>query len=172
MNLWFLLTFSPTLSWIYLMLVGHEEVWGCPYAKWQHRHWKVMKHFICIKWMKNAISKSNMTNTLGGYGWRAQMTFLWCHVWVCKFPQTASNIHTICIKCLSTFRCYGWAYRSTLTLLYLLCARCTWGWILKRWGMAEPKWCCDVMVEAANPRILHPTYSSYMYSECLSTLTA
>jgi hypothetical protein len=27
----------------------------------------------------------------------------------------------------------------------------------EKWGMAEPVWCCGVMVEAANPHWLHPT---------------
>ncbi len=63
------------------------------------------------------------------------------------------------IKCFSTSICCGWAYGCTLTLLCL----CRWVCFFYNWGMAEPEWCCNVMVEAPNPRRLHLTSISYVY---------
>ena len=63
-------------------------------------------------------------------------------------------------KCFSTLICCEWAYGSTLTLLRL----CRWGCILRKFMCrAGPEQCCRVMVEAPNPRRLHPTSISYVY---------
>ncbi len=63
-------------------------------------------------------------------------------------------------KCLSTLVSCGWAYGCTLTLLRL----CRWGWILRKFMCrAGPEQCCKVMVEAPNPRRLHPTSISNVY---------
>jgi hypothetical protein len=37
------------------------------------------------------------------------------------------------------------------------------GEFLENWGMAEPKWYCGAMVEAANSFRLHPTSILYVY---------
>jgi hypothetical protein len=34
---------------------------------------------------------------------------------------------------------------------------CRWGWILENWWEVEPKWHWDVMVEAVNHPLMHPT---------------
>ena len=61
-------------------------------------------------------------------------------------------------KYLSTLRCCGWAYGCTFALLrpYRL------GWILVKLGLAKYKWCCGVMVEAANLQRLHPPIMAYI----------
>jgi hypothetical protein len=50
-------------------------------------------------------------------------------------------------KCFSTLRCCRWVYGCTLMSYHYMCR---WGWISGKWGMAEPIWCCKIMVEAAN----------------------
>jgi len=63
-------------------------------------------------------------------------------------------------ECFITLICHGWAYGCTLTLLGL-CNR--WAGVKENWGMAELEWCCNIMVEAPNPRELHPISISYVY---------
>ena len=64
-------------------------------------------------------------------------------------------------KCFSTLRCCRWAYGYTFIPYYM----CRWGWISGKSGMAEPVWCCGVMVEAENPHLLHPTSILDVYKE-------
>ena len=40
----------------------------------------------------------------------------------------------------------------------------------ENWGGAEPKQCCNVMVEATNLHRLYPKSMSYVYTQCFSTL--
>jgi hypothetical protein len=56
-------------------------------------------------------------------------------------------------KCLSTLRCCDG--HMGMHLCRITCAG--GGEFEGKWGMAEPVWCCGVMVEAANPHWLHPT---------------
>jgi hypothetical protein len=43
------------------------------------------------------------------------------------------------------------------------------GGFVDNWGMAEPEWCCNVMIDAPNPMdwIPHPYH---IYTKCFSTL--
>jgi len=61
-------------------------------------------------------------------------------------------------KCFINLICHGWAYGCTLTLLRLWRSGVFW-----KIGMAELEWCCNVMVEAANPHEVHLTSISNVY---------
>jgi hypothetical protein len=88
-----------------------------------------------------------------GYYGRAWI-ILWCHGWGCKPPLTASHIHIGWIKRV-------WAPWDAVDG-HMGASLCHWCIVQvgvnlrENWGMAEPVWCCKIMVEA-NPQRLHPT---------------
>ncbi len=58
----------------------------------------------------------------------------------------------------STLICWGWAYNPPLH-----CYTCAdQEWSLGKLGWAQPKWCCNVMLEAPNPLGVHPTSMPYV----------
>ncbi len=78
---------------------------------------------------------------------------LWSHGWGCKTLLTASYIH---IGCIYSVWAPSYAVDGHM-VASLHCYTCEGGGkIFEIWGMAEPKWRCDVMVEAVNHHWLHP----------------
>jgi hypothetical protein len=76
-----------------------------------------------------------------------------CLVWGWQPPQTASHIHIIHTKCLSTLICYPKAYGSSLTQLILPYM----AQILAFWVTYGIKWSNYVMFEADSHLKLIPT---------------
>ena len=96
--------------------------------------------------------RNSPVQPLSGKKWygRACM-ILWCHGRGWKPPLTASQIHIECIQSV-------WAPWDTVygPMGASLCCN-TFAGGGGKWGMAEPVWFCDVMVEAENTHWLHPT---------------
>jgi hypothetical protein len=64
-------------------------------------------------------------------------------------------------QCFSTLICRGGAYGGTLYTVTLVQVRVDFK---ENWGGAEPKQCCNVVVEATNLHRLHPTSMSFVYT--------
>ncbi len=89
-----------------------------------------------------------------GYGWASMM--LWCHGWGCQPLLTVSHIYIGCIQSVIA----PWDAVDGHMGASLCCdTTCAGGGEFKKnWSMAEPVWCCGVMVEAANPHWLYHTF--------------